>query len=84
MGIRRENGYSATVSAYFAAGGERFRLAKTNGSTFVLSEPQELRPGTEGDLVVVVDDEKSSRRVALPDGAVKSDSTVNYRVVAPF
>jgi hypothetical protein len=84
MGIHRDNGYSAIVSAFFAAGGEQFALAKTNGASFVLAESQELAPGTEGDLVVVVDGEASSRRVTLPDGAILGETTVGYRVVAPF
>lgn len=84
MGIQRENGYSATVSGYFATGGERYRLAKTNGATFVFSQPQSLPPDTEGELVVIVDDEVNSRRVILPDGATPDETTVAYKVVAPF
>lgn len=84
MGIQRENGYSATISAYFADGGVKYVLARTNGVTFDFTEPQELSPGTEGDLVVTLDGTTYSRRVILPDGASLADTTVRYDVIVPF
>ena len=84
MGIRREHGYSATVSGYFVTQGERIRLAKTNGKAFVLSEPRDMPPGTEGHLVVEVDGEVSSRKVVLPDGAIIGETIVSYLPAVPF
>jgi hypothetical protein len=85
MGVHREDGsYSASVEGYFIAGGTRMRLAKTNGRTFTLSEPCELSPGTEGELLVIVDGDKDSKRVVLPDGVASGETVVRYEVAAPF
>jgi hypothetical protein len=84
MGIIRESGYSATVEGYFIADGERMRLAKTNGSMFVLVEPHELKKGTIGQLLVIVDGREDSQLVTLPEGATNGETIVNYVVSAPF
>jgi hypothetical protein len=84
MGIRYKQGYSADVEGFFVFENTRIRLAKTNGQTFVVAEPCELSPGTEGDLVIIVDGEESSRRVAIDDGVVLGQTTIGYRVAAPF
>lgn len=62
----------------------RFRLAKTNGLTFVLNEDCELAPGTEADLLIIVDGSEESKRVELPDGVPLGRRCVRYRHVAPF
>jgi hypothetical protein len=84
MGNHRENGDSATVEGFFITQGERIRVAKSNGCAFVRSEPREMPPDTEGDLLVIVDGEASSRRVTLPDGSFRGQRLVRYKVVAPF
>ncbi|MBX9789788.1 MAG: hypothetical protein K2Y37_12795 [Pirellulales bacterium] len=84
MGIHRQFGYSATVEGFFVCGGREHRVAKSNGSSFVLIEPCRLAPGTCGDLVVIVDGHRNSRQVSLPDGALAGRATVAYQVVAPF
>lgn len=85
MGIRRKNGgYSADVSGYFVLDGKRIRLAKTNGKEFVLAEPCELEPGAEGELLVIVDGQRSSRFVKLPQGTVSGRAAIEYTVTAPF
>lgn len=85
MGIHREDGgYSANVEGFFVLRGERIRLAKTNGVTFVLAQPCEFPPGTQGDLVVFVDGKKDSKLVELPSGVALGQTVVNYKVLAPF
>jgi hypothetical protein len=85
MGTQRETGYSADVEAFFVVeGGDRLRLAKSNGSAFYLAEPCELAPGTIGQLLVIIDGQPSSRLVTLPDGIAKGQTKVNYEVAAPF
>jgi hypothetical protein len=85
MGItRQDGGYSATVEGFFVFAGQRFRLAKTNGATFTLVEPCELPPGTEGELLVIIDGKPDSKRIALPRGALADENIVGYQVVAPF
>ena len=85
MGIHHEDGYSADVEGFLVVrDGPRIRLAKTNGSTLTLAESCELAPGTLGDLLVIVDGEKSSRLVVLPDGISIGQSQVRYTVAAPF
>jgi hypothetical protein len=84
MGIHRENGYSATVEGFFVLRGERIRLAKTNGSAFVLAEPRDLPAGTTGELLVIVDGQKDSKAVTLPEGATTGQTHVSYKVAAPF
>lgn len=83
MGVRHKDGYSADVRGYFVVNSRRFRVAKSNGSTFVLAEPCELPPQTEGDLLVIIDDQARSRRVKI-DGVAPGQSIVRYTVTAPF
>jgi hypothetical protein len=84
MGVHHEDGYSASVEGYFVVGERRIRLAKTNGSAFVLAESCELAPGTAGELVVIVDGEENVRSVAVVDGVVAGQTVVEYKVTAPF
>jgi len=84
MGIPRENGYSATICAFFRFNGHNVRLAKTNGCTFVVAEPAQFAPGTQGELVVIVDGREHSRLVSLPNGIWPGDTKVPYEVIAPF
>jgi hypothetical protein len=84
MGIHHKHGYSADVKGFFVCEHARIRLAKTNGCTFVVADPCELSPGTEGDLVIVVDGNTSSRRVVIDDGIMLGQKMVGYRVAAPF
>ena len=84
MGIQREHGYSADVEGFFVVGTDRFRLAKSNGTRFVLAEPCEVPPGTEGDLLVIVDGRASSQRVVIKDGVIHGQISVGYDVLAPF
>lgn len=84
MGVQREDGYSADVEGFLLVGERRLRVAKTNGSAVVLVEPVELPPNCECELLSIVDGDKYSRRVTLPDGASLASARVNYRVVAPF
>ena len=85
MGIRRENGgYSSTVEGYFVHSGAWIRLAKTNGCTLVLAEPYELAPGTTGDLLVIVDGKRDSKRVMLTKGVAHGQLVAEYEVIAPF
>jgi hypothetical protein len=84
MGIQRENGYSASLSAYFRFNGHSVRLAKTNGCTFVIAEPAQVAAGTQGELVVIVDGREHSRLVSLPGGIGPGDTTVQYKEIAPF
>jgi hypothetical protein len=82
MGTHYEYGYSADVEGFFVTAGERIRLAKTNGCTFVLAELCELPPGAEGDLLVIVDGKADSRRVMLPEGVAQGQTLVKYKVTA--
>jgi hypothetical protein len=84
MGIHDEDGYSAAVEGFFVVDQRRSRLAKTNGSTFTLAEHCVLPPGTEGDLLVIVDGKSSSRRVEVTDGILPGQTVVGYRAAVPF
>jgi hypothetical protein len=84
MGVHHKDGYSATVEGFFVVGEQRVRVAKSNGSRIVLAEQCEVPPGTEGELLVIVDGSKSSRRVIVPSGIVAGQSVVEYQVAAPF
>jgi len=84
MGIHHEHGYSAEVEGFFICEHARIKLAKTNGRTFTVAEPCEFVPGTQGDLMTIVDGKKSSRRVIIDDGVVLGQTMVGYRVAAPF
>jgi hypothetical protein len=84
MGTHHKDGYSADVEGFFVVNQRRIHLAKTNGCTFVLAEPCEFPPGTEGDLLVIVDGKSSSRRIEVTDGIVPGQTVVRYRVTVPF
>jgi hypothetical protein len=84
MGFYREYGYSAEVEGFFVVDGERIRLAKTNGATFVLVEPRAIAPGTSGELLIIVDGQKDSKRVTLPDGVLPGQTLARYALEAPF
>src|SRR5437763_1575369 len=71
MGTQYRSGYSAHVEGFFVTADFRIRLAKTNGRTFVVAEPCELAPGTLGELLVIVDGDRHSRLVTLPQGVAK-------------
>jgi hypothetical protein len=84
MGVQHDDGYSADVEGFLIVGGDRMRIAKTNSSTFVLAELRALAPHVEGELLLIVDGKKHSRRVTLPNGVVAGDRLVHYKVIAPF
>ncbi len=86
MGIARTNGYSATVEGYLIVGDGRYRLAKTNGVRLVLSQPcaDEFPPGTDGELVIIVDGDRGSKRITLPDGVVCGEHQARYEAFVPF
>jgi hypothetical protein len=84
MGIQRENGYSATVEAFLVVGEQHLSVAKTGRDAVVLAEPCELSPGTEGELVMIVDGHRESRPVVLDDGAVSGRREVRYSVAVLF
>jgi hypothetical protein len=84
MGIQRENGYSASVEAFLLVGGQHIRLAKTGPDKVVAVEPCELPPGTEGELVILVDGHRDSRSVVLDDGAISGRQEIRYSVAVPF
>jgi hypothetical protein len=80
MGIHHKDGYSASVEGFLVVGVERFRLAKTNGQTITLAESCELSPGTECELLVIVDGNASARCVRLPEGVTMGQSVIKYEV----
>ncbi|MCA9247540.1 MAG: hypothetical protein KDA42_10505 [Planctomycetales bacterium] len=85
MGIGHRDGYSASVEGFlYFERRPAVRLAKTNAHTLVLADRCELPPGAEGDLVIVVDGEETSRRVMLPEGIELGQRTANYITAAPF
>ncbi len=84
MGIYREYGYSAEVEGFFVVANERIRLAKTNGTTFVLAEPRAIAPGTTGELLIIVDGQKDSKQVVLPDGVLPGQAMARYILESPF
>ncbi len=85
MGTQRDDGYSADVQGFFVTrGGRAIRLAKTNGTTFVVAESCELDCGTVGELLVIVDGNASSRDIRLPDGVVPGQTVVAYEPNVPF
>jgi hypothetical protein len=84
MGIRRENGYSATVAAYLTVGGQRVHIAKMNREYLTLADACELAPETEAELNVVVDDQKATQMILLVDGVSAGQREVRYSVLAPF
>jgi hypothetical protein len=84
MGLNRENGYSASVEGFLVVEGTRFRLAKTNGVNFVLVESCELAPGTDGELLIIVDGNADAKRITLPNGVKAGQSLVRYDEYVPF
>jgi hypothetical protein len=84
MDNQRQNAYSAMVRAYLRVGSDTFGVAKINGKQLTLAEPCELSPGSQGQLVVIVDDHQSARTVVLPDGVDQGQREAHYSVVAPF
>ncbi len=84
MGRYHEDGYSADVEGFLVVRGGSYRLAKSNGCTFVLADPCELAPGTSGELRVIVDGRVSSRMVEIPTGVAAGKNVVQYKVAAPF
>ena len=84
MGTYHEDGYSSEVRGFLVVRDRRFRLAKTNGKNFVLSEECELPPGTEGELLIILDGREDSRRIKLPGGVSAGDLSTSYEVLAPF
>ena len=85
MGIVREhNGYSAHIEGYLVVGNLRFRLALTNGVNFLLAEDCELEPGTNAELLVIIDGEADTRRIELPDGVALGQRRVRYQEAIPF
>jgi len=84
MGTFHKDGYSADVAGFFVTSRIRIRLAKTNGCTFAVAESCEFSPGTEGELLTIVDGVEDSRRVVLPDGVCLGQTFVKYKVTAPF
>jgi hypothetical protein len=83
MGIQRENGYSASVEAFLVLGEQHISVAKTGRDTVTLVEPCDLPPGTEGELVMIVDGHRESRAVVLDDGANRERREVRYSVAVP-
>jgi hypothetical protein len=84
MGVRRENGHSASVAAFLSVGGQRVDVAKINRDYLTLAEACELAPETEAQLNVIVDEKKSTRMILLNDGVAAGQREVRYSVVAPF
>jgi hypothetical protein len=84
MGIRRENGYSASVAAYLTVGGQRVHVAKINRDYLTLADACELAPETEAQLTIVIDEKKSTQMVLLNYGAAAGQREVRYSVLAPF
>ncbi len=82
MGLHHENGYSASVEGFFVFNGERIRVAKSSHSYFYAVEPRDLPAGVEGDLLVIVDGNSSSRRVRLPLGMQANQLPTQYEVAA--
>ncbi len=84
MGVRRDNGYSASVAAFLNVGGQRVDVAKINGDYLTLADGCELAPETEAQLNVVVDEKKSTRMILLNEGVAAGQREVRYSVLAPF
>lgn len=84
MGIRRENGYSASVAAYLSVGGQRVQVAKLNRDYLTLADACELAPETEAQLNIIIDEKKSIRTILLNDGVAAGQREVRYSVLAPF
>ena len=84
MGIRRENGYSASIAAYLSVGGQRVQIAKMNRDYLTLADACELAPETEAQLNIIIDEKKSVRTILLNDGIAAGQREVRYSVLAPF
>ncbi len=84
MGRHHQDGYSADVEGFLVVDGQRFPLAKTNGQTFYLAESCELAPGTQGELLIIIDGNSRSKLVSLPGGISVGQTVVSYTVMAPF
>jgi hypothetical protein len=84
MGIRQENGYSASVAAYLSIGSQRVQVAKINRDYLTLADACELAPETEAQLNIIIDEKKSSQIISLDDGVVAGQREVRYSVLAPF
>ncbi len=83
-GFIGNTGIRPRFEGFFIVEGERIRLAKTNGTTFVLAEPRAIAPGTTGELLIIVDGQKDSKQVVIPDGVLPGMTSARYSLEAPF
>ena len=81
MGVHHQDGFSAAVEGFLVVGGDRFRLAKSNGQSFALAEPCDLQPGSEAELLIVIEGNATTRRVMLPEGIVHGQVVVKYAAI---
>jgi hypothetical protein len=84
MGIRRENGYSASIAAYLSIGNQHVQVAKMNRDYLTLADACELAPDTEAQLNVIIDEKTSTQMILLNDGVAAGQREVRYSVLAPF
>ena len=78
MGVYREDGYSASVEGFLVFDCTKYRLAKTNGETFVLAESCRIPPRSAAILLVIVDGDEKEDRIFLPNGIACGDRVVKY------
>ena len=77
-------GHSAKVSAFLTVGSNRIQVAKINRHYLTLADTCELAPKTEAQLIIIIDEKKSTQMILLSDGVGGSQRQVRYSVLAPF
>jgi hypothetical protein len=79
MGNRwNDGGYSSDVAGCLRVGERSFRIAQTGPNSFILRDPCELPPGTEGTIVISVDGDEREIHAFLQNGVAIGCSEVQY------
>ncbi|HTU24804.1 MAG TPA: hypothetical protein VMF30_05375 [Pirellulales bacterium] len=79
MGKQWKDGYSASVDLYLMIGDQHFGVGEVGPDALVLDRNDTaIPPGAQGDLVIVIDGEKTSQTIILPHGAPIGADEVAY------
>ena len=79
MIVRQPYDYSATVDLRLRINGRILDVGQVGHKFLILAESYEVPPGTEGELIVIVDGEESVHRVNLPEGIKSYSQLVSFR-----
>ena len=79
MGQRwSDGGYSSEVSIRLEVADKTMRIAQIGPNSFILRDHCELPPGTEGTIVIKVDDRERKVHAFLQNGVISGVDEVEY------